>query len=132
MMRKTELTYHYLSALALLALLLVAGCAGGPLLTDETTVKARGQEIIAKAEVGLIEANRALRDEATAGVLTKAELTAAGEKLDSAGIILTKAQQARRNGLFAESLQEALKSEKLLDTVQQLLAERIKKQRKTP
>jgi hypothetical protein len=126
------LASHYRWMAALLALLWLAGCAGGPLLTDETTVKARGQEIIAKAEVGLTIAYRSVENEAGMGVLTKAELTEALIKLDNAGIILTKAQQARRNGLFAESLEEALKSEKLLATVQQLLAERIKKQRRSP
>ena len=126
------LASHYRWMAALLALLWLAGCAGGPLLTDETTVKARGQEIIAKAEVGLTIAYRAIRDEAGFGVLTRAELTDALAKLDRAGVTLTQAQEARRKGLFAESLEEALKSEKLLATVQQLLAERIKKQRRLP
>ena len=129
-MRTLEQRNRWLSIL--LAVLFLAGCGTAPLLTDETTVKARAQEVIAKAEVGLTIAYRAVRDEAKTGVLTKAELTDALAKLDSAGAVLSKAQEARRKGLFVESLEEALKSEKLLNVVEQFLAERIKKQRATP
>lgn len=114
---------------ALLALCLTA-CAGGPLLTSGETLSDRAAETIADVETGLTIAYKAVTDEAKAGIFTKAELTRALEQLDKASAVVSKAQDFRRKGLFAESLKEALQSKQLLGTVQALLVERIKQQRK--
>ena len=117
-----------------LSLLLVAmtACGGGPLLTSGETLSDRAAETIADVETGLTIAYQALTAEAKVGVLTKAELTKALEQLDKAGQVVSKAQKLRRDGLFADSLKEALQSKQLLGMVQALLAERIKAQRKSP
>lgn len=115
-----------------LTLLLLSACTGGPFLTGESTAKAQAQEVIAKAEIGLTIAYRAVEQEAATGVLTKTELRKSLATLDEAGKALSIAQNLRRQGLFTGSLEEALKSQKLLGTVQALLAERIKSQRRTP
>jgi hypothetical protein len=112
-----------------LGMALLVGCAGKPLLTEGTSPAERAAEAITQAEVGLTIAYRAVAEEAARGVLTKAELTDFLGKLDKASGILTKAQALRRDGLFADSIKEALQSKSLLGTVNGLLAERIKQQR---
>src|SRR5687767_8223653 len=109
-------------------MIILAGCAGmQPLLTGDETVSGRSAETIARVETGLTIAYNTITQEAERGIFTKSDLTAALENLDKAGEALSKAQQARRSGLFETSLKEALQSERFLSTVQTLLAERIKK-----
>jgi len=123
-----------------LALMLV-GCAGQPTrivpvpsatagFAEQTLAAA--QESIAQGARGLLNAQKMLDGEISAGVLSKQELSAIQASLKRVREALVEANEAVKTGNLAEALAKGSSADALADVAENYLTKRLAERRKKP